>query len=146
MNPTTVYDKFIAALTIWREARGETLQAQNGVFHVILNRVAQSPKNGWPSTVHGVCVQPYQFSSFNKNDPGCLLWPLEKNSADWQAWLNILTLIDSVLLADPTSGATFYFDDSITPPYLQWLGPTATLDQLMALKTCTIGRLSFFKI
>ena len=146
MNPTTVYDKFIAALTIWREARGETLQAQNGVFHVILNRVSQSPKNGWPKTVHGVCVQPWQFSSFNKNDINSSLWPMESHSADWNAWQNIVGLIESPLLADPTDGANFYFDNSISPPYMQWLGPTATLEQLMDLKTCSIGRLNFFKI
>ena len=136
----------IVPLTVWREARSESLAAQNGVYHVILNRVAQSPKNGWPATVHGVCVQPYQFSSFNLGAPASTAWPLEKNSADWRAWLDIQSLLDSVLLADPTNGATFYHDSSIAPPYSAWLGPSATLAELMAKHTADIGALSFYAL
>jgi spore germination cell wall hydrolase CwlJ-like protein len=143
MNP---YDLVLCWLTIWREARGESLQAQNGVYHVILNRVAQAPRNGWPHTIHGVCTQAWQFSSFNKGTDASVTWPTETHSQDWQAWLNIQTLTSSTLLADPTNGATFYCDDSIVPPYLAWLGPTATLADLMAKHTVDIGRLRFFAL
>ena len=144
MNPSTSYDKVICCLTIWREARNQSQQARNGVFHVILNRAAQSPKQGWPNTVHGVCVQPFQFSSFNQGDPASVTWPLEKHTADWQAWEEIQQMIESPLLADPTNGANFYHDNSIPPPYAAWLGPTATMEQLLAKKTCDIGALSFY--
>ena len=140
----TIYDKFMAALTIWREARGESQQARNGVYHVILNRAAQSPKEGWPPQVHAVCTQPWQFSSFNKGDPNSVLWPLEKGAADWKAWEEIGQLVDSPLLADPTSGANFYHDVSIEPPFKQWLGPDATIDDLMAKHTTDIGKLRFY--
>ncbi len=146
MNPSTSYDKILAALTIWREARGESQAARNGVFHVILNRAAQSPKQGWPSTVHGVCVQPFQFSSFNLGAAASITWPLEKNAADWKAWEEIQQMIDSPLLADPTEGANFYHDSSIPPPFKAWLGSNATLGQLMALKTCEIGAFSFYAL
>ncbi len=146
MNPSTSYDKIMAALTIWREARGESQAARNGVFHVILNRAAQSPKEGWPATVHGVCVQPFQFSSFNLGAAASITWPIEKNAADWKAWEEIQQMIDSPLLADPTNGAQFYCDDSIEPPYKSWLGPNSTLQDLMDKKTCQVGKLSFFKI
>ena len=75
---------------------------------MILNRAAQSPKEGWPSTVHAVVVQPYQFSSFNKGDAASVTWPLEKNTADWNAWLEIQQMIDSPLLADPTQGGQIF--------------------------------------
>ena len=146
MNPQTSYDKVLAALTVWRKHAGKSMPARNAVFHVILNRVMQSPKNGWPASVHGVCTQPGQFSSFNANDPGITAWPLEKHPADWNAWLEIQQIIESPLLADPTQGATFYFDDSIAPPFKAWLGANATAEDLEALKTVTIGRLSFYRI
>ncbi len=144
MNPQTAYDKVLCALTIWREARGESQQARNGVFHVILNRAAQSPKEGWPSTVHAVCVQPWQFSCWNKGEPASVTWPLEKNKADWQAWEEIQQMIESPLLADPTNGGNFYHDDSISPPFKQWLGESATLEDLQAKHTVDIGSLSFY--
>ncbi len=144
MIPQTSYDKVLAALTIWREARGESMAARNGVFHVILNRVAQSPREGWPGTVHAVCTQPYQFSSFNKGDPNSILWPLEKHAEDWKAWEEIQQMIDSPLLADPTQGAQFYHDQSINPPFKAWLGPDATLEDLQAKHTIDIGSLSFY--
>lgn len=146
MNPQTNYDKIICCLTIWREARGQSMAARNAVFHVILNRAMQSPKNGWPASAHGVCVQPYQFSSFNVGTPASGTWPLEKNAADWNAWLEIQQMVDSPLLADPTQGATFYFDDSIAPPFKSWLGPNATLGQLMEKHTVDIGALSFYAL
>ena len=146
MIPQTAYDKIICALTIWREARSESQQARNGVFHVILNRAMASPKEGWPKTVHGVCTQPWQFSSFNKGDPASISWPLEKNTADWQAWEEIQQMIDSPLLADPTNGANFYHDKSIEPPYKQWLGQNATQDDLLSKKTCDIGAFSFYAL
>ena len=146
MIPQTNYDRIICALTIWREARNQSQQARNGVFHVILNRVNQTPKNGWPPTVHGVCLQPYQFSSFNLGASGSIQWPLEKNVADWTAWQEIQQLVELPLLADPTEGATAYHDASINPPYQAWLGPNSTIDQLIALRTCQIGAFSFYKL
>lgn len=146
MIPQTNYDRIICALTIWREARNQTLTAQNGVFHVILNRCARSPHNGWPSSVHGVCTQPYQFSSFNLDSLGSVAWPNEKYAADWGEWLSIQSLIESPLLADPTLGATSYHDSSIAPPFAAWLGSKATLEDLLKLKTCEIGALSFYAL
>ena len=144
MTPQTSYDKVIAALTVWREARSQSQQARNGVFHVILNRAMQSPKEGWPNTVHEVCTQPYQFSSFNVGTAASVTWPSERNQADWIAWQEIQQMIDSALLADPTQGADAYHDSSIQPPYRAWLGPGATLEDLLAKKTVDIGAFSFY--
>lgn len=141
----TPYDHTMLALTIWREARSEPEDARLGVMHVILNRVAQSPKEGWPNTIHAVCVQPYQFSSFNKGDPNSIVWPLEKNKEDWEAWEEILAMIDAAE-EDPTEGANFYHDDSISPPYKAWLGDKATEEDLLAKKTTDIGALQFYKV
>lgn len=146
MISMTAYDKILAALTVWREARSESMAARIAVLHVIFNRVSQSPKNGWPKTVHGVCVQPRQFSSFNKGTDASVSWPLEKNSADWAAWEEIQLLMDLPMLADPTQGANFYHDKSISPPYLAWLGMGSTLQQLMGKHTVDIGALSFYAL
>ena len=142
----TPYDKIIVALCIWREARNQSTAARNGVFHVILNRVAQSPKWGWRKTPHGVCLQKSQFSSFNLGSLGSVTWPMEIFPQDWGAFEEIQQMIDLPLLADPTNGATFYHDSSIAPPFRAWLGLDADLSDLLAKKTVSIGSLSFYAI
>lgn len=57
----------ILALTIYGEARGESVEGQIAVGSVILERV---DKKGWMGkTISSVCLKPYQFSCFNENDP-----------------------------------------------------------------------------
>src|SRR6185369_2678542 len=108
------------------------------------------PKNRWPKTLAGVVLQPFQFSSFNRNDANVVAWPKATTtlapSADWIAWLNCGAVYDAAIGADPTSGATHYHDKSIAPPAVAWLGPGKTVADLEALKTCEIGKLAFYRI
>jgi spore germination cell wall hydrolase CwlJ-like protein len=123
------------------------------VLAVIRNR-ANDPKNRWPKTLAGVVLQPFQFSSFNRNDANVTAWPkaprigtaIESISADWKAWLECATVFDAPLTADPTNSATHYHDSSIPPPAVAWLGPGKTVADLEALKTCEIGKLAFYRI
>lgn len=78
------------AMTLWGEARGESLQAKSVIASVILNRAGKpSWMDGWllPSTplkdrVKAVCLQPRQFSCWNPLDPNSAkLWePLVHDS------------------------------------------------------------------
>lgn len=70
------FDLDITALTVWAEARGETVEGQKAVIHVIKNRW-QNP--GWWSrqrgdgieddTLAAVCRDKFQFSCWLPSDP-----------------------------------------------------------------------------
>lgn len=104
-----VYTIFLQALCIWREARGESAEAQRGVLWVILNRAA-SPR-WWGVDPISVILKPFQFSSFNKNDPNAVKFP----ASDDQVWNTILEM-SAAPGDDPTGGATSYYDTSIPAP------------------------------
>jgi len=151
MTPAAELDSILCRLCIWREARGESIAAKAAVLAVLRNR-ANDPKNRWPKTLAGVVLQPFQFSSFNANDPNVTAWPkvppasMVGGSADWPAWLDSCAAYDAPLTADPVGGAQFYHDSSIPPPAVAWLGPGHTVADLEALRTATIGRLSFYRL
>jgi N-acetylmuramoyl-L-alanine amidase len=67
-------ERFLLALCVWREARGETSKGKRLVAWTIANR-RDDPKHRWPGTIEGVVLQPWQFSSFNKNDPNATQFP-----------------------------------------------------------------------
>jgi hypothetical protein len=139
------YEKFLAALALWREARNQSLAAKTAVYHVIVNRATDS-KRRWPSSMPEVVLQPWQFSSFNANDPNVSKFPVPSNKPDWKAWLDCEAVVSSPLAADPTQGANHYHDNSIPPPAVAWLGKNATPAQLAAKLTCEIGSFKFYKL
>ena len=57
----------ILAITIYGEARGESVEGQIAVGSVILERVDHRDWDG--KTIPEVCLKKYQFSCFNENDP-----------------------------------------------------------------------------
>ena len=123
----------ILGITIWREARGEGSGGMMGVYNVIRNRVSASPKNGWSNDPEKVCLQPYQFSCWNTNDPQRNLYP----TVDDLQYQKIKAFFDpAISVMDNTGGATGYFDDSIKPPV--W----ATQNNF----TKKIGSLNFYKL
>jgi cell wall hydrolase len=105
------YGEWLAALAIWREARGQSLQAMHAIWWVIQNRVMDKR---WPNTVSGVVRQRLQFSSMTASgDPNLLVYPEEPaNGAapapDWVAFLNAQVAITTDLGGDPTHGANHY--------------------------------------
>jgi N-acetylmuramoyl-L-alanine amidase len=115
----------IVPITLWREARSEGQDGMTAVLHVILNRSADKR---WSSDPEKVCLQGYQFSCWNSNDPQRNKYPA---SAD------PLYLLAQALVKQPgpdvTRGATAYYDISISAP--SW----ATLGNYK----CTVGRLKF---
>jgi len=142
---TLTPDQFMAALCLWREARGQSLAAKAAVYNVILNR-STDPKGRWPKTPWGVVLQPFQFSSFNQGEVNSTKFPVESNKADWNAWLDCLSVVAAPIGGDSTQGANFYHDSSIEPPAKAWLGGAATKDDLLAKLTCKIGAFSFYRL
>lgn len=129
ITTSDAYERVLLALCCWREARGESIQAQRGVIWVILNR-ADKP-SWWGKDIVSVVLQPSQFSSFNKGDPNALLFP---QSSDIVFREIVLLAADPGL--DPTFGATHYnsLPDDNQP---SWAAEMT--------KTADIGAFHFYK-
>jgi len=98
------YPYFLAALCVWREARGQSIEARRGVWWVLMNRVGMPI---FKPNLTAVILQRNQFSSFNRHDPNAVKFPIESQAADWQAWQEILDIAESPGV-DSTGGAVYY--------------------------------------
>jgi hypothetical protein len=98
------YPPILAAICVWREARGQSQDARRGIWHVLRNRVGNPMFR--PSLVR-VVLQPWQFSSFNATDPNVTKFPNEATGLDWVAWQEILDIAANPG-DDPTGGAVYY--------------------------------------
>ena len=108
MEPQLTASQFMEALALYREGRGESMPAKAAMLSVIRNRTLD-PQYRWPRTTTGVITQPFQFSSFNPNDPNAKLWPPGPgNPGQVQAWLDCCSVVTTPMTADPTDGAVFY--------------------------------------
>lgn len=126
------YPRFLVALCIWREARGTSLEAKRGVAWVIMNRVRDTAKR-WPGNVADTILQPYQFSSFNRDDPNASKLPKWSDSS----WKECCTVAENVG-EDPTGGATNYHS---LEPGQQW--PAWAIPEKL---TKVIGPFKFYKL
>jgi len=125
-------DAELLGLCVYREARGEPDEGKRGVAHVVMNRV-KAP-SWWGTSVLTVVTHPWQFSSFNENDPNVDIWPKDTDPV----WADCLTIAENVLdgtAEDLTDGCNSYYDVSIPPP--RWAGTNPAL---------AIGRLRFYKL
>lgn len=105
------------ARTFFGEARGESDKGMIAVAWVIRNRAARSPAYNWPNTVAGVCLQDWQFSCWNKNDPNRpKLLALTKSNVQFRRCLKIADQVLRGEVSDPTNGADHYFANYIPTP------------------------------
>lgn len=138
------YDQWLACLCLWREARGESLPCKTAVWHVIQNRTLDQQRR-WPRTISGVVAQHLQFSSMTAaGDPNLVRWPTQPTpgqaaGADWLAFLDCQTVVESPLNADPTDSANYYesFAEPPDPKKYPWFDP--------ANLTVQIGTLRFYR-
>lgn len=115
MSPTAqLLDRFLLALCVWREARGETLTGKKLVASVVINR-AHDAKNRWPKTVAAVVVQPMQFSSFNAGDPNAVKFPTSMSGlAEWD---DCVQAADGALAGQLTTDANHYHVVGLLPAW-----------------------------
>jgi hypothetical protein len=129
-------DLVLLELCVWREARGESHDGKRAVAHCIRNRV-YSGVRWWGTDWQSVILHPWQFSSFNTDDPNSALWPTDTDLSFidcGQACVPVFNGADD----DLTQGATFYHDTSIG-----W--PQAWGDQANYEQTLAVGRLLFYR-
>jgi len=130
-------DLEILQLAVWREAQNQPRDGMRGVAHVIRNRVYGKTKWWGAGDWHNVILKPYQFSSFNPNDPNSAKWP-EDYDISWNECRDVCVPIYNADDEDITLGATYYHDTSIGWPH-SWGNP-ADYEQTLA-----VGDLLFFK-
>lgn len=127
-------DLAFLALTVWREARGESATVKTAVVHSILNRVNRP--SWWGRDIMGVVFKKWQYSSLtDPKDPQLTTWPKNGETA-WQECLLISNNVMRGLLNNPMPGADSYHDISIPAP--DWAKPEYFVGQ--------IGRVRFFNL
>lgn len=131
------YDLFLMALCVWREARGESMEGKRAVAWVIRNRADKPSWWGGPS-IASVVLHPYQFSSFNHNDPNASKFP-QPADPSWVASLIAAQEAAFKSAIDPTGGAVDYFDKSMDADPPPW-AKDGSLNHC-----CDIGDIHFYK-
>jgi N-acetylmuramoyl-L-alanine amidase len=131
-----MYELVLLAIVVWREARGESIEAKRAVAWSIRNRV-QHP-GWWGSGWVGVILKPFQYSSFNHNDVNAVKWP-SVDDASWNDCMTVANEVYSGNCGDTTDGATHYFDKSLDAHPPDW----ATDGSMV--RTVDVGSLHFWK-
>ena len=114
--PTANHDVLTLARTIFGEARGEPApDGQEAVADVVLNR-ARSPR--YPNNIAEVCLQPFQFSCWNTNDPNYpKIRSLQRGSSpEFDRCYASGERVIKGEVADRTGGALHYHSTGIPTP------------------------------
>jgi hypothetical protein len=136
---TGEHDLLTLARTIYGEARNQTKKGKEAVAHVILNRLSDGrfPLNpGIPETIAGICLDPWQFSCWNKNDPNrskIANLPLNSQDPDFKKCLKAAKDVLAAKIPDPTGVATHYFAKTIATPNWVHNSPKAVLAATIGL-------------
>jgi hypothetical protein len=110
-------DREILIKTVWGEARGEPTNGKMAVAFVIINRTIKSQ---WPNTIESVCLQPWQFSCWNDNDPNrgrVNNLNVESSEPVIAEVRRCVELVLQGLVTDNTNGADHYYADWIAVPH-----------------------------
>ena len=109
----------VAARTLCQEVRGEPLDGQQAVAHVIKNRLAS---RRWGDSLASVCLWPYQFSGWRgPQDPNfTYACRLPDDDATLSHMRSVLqAALDST--SDPTQNSTHYCNLAILPQPPAWV-------------------------
>ncbi|MBL8639756.1 MAG: cell wall hydrolase [Alphaproteobacteria bacterium] len=146
----------ILARTLYGEARGEGESGMEAVACVIMNRVAVSQAREaaglgafwWGRDVASVCLKPYQFSCWNRDDPNRRkIITVTKDDAVFAAAKRIATRAILGLLDDVTFGATHYHARGMTQDQTSAQIPTQIPTWARGVTpVATIGRHIFYKL
>lgn len=111
----------ILARTIWGEARGEGPLGMENVASTILNRVKFAQARGgywWGNTIAEVCLEPWQFSCWNADDPNRVKMEMvDASDPAFRVALGIASKAANGHLADRTGGATHYHTRAVRPAW-----------------------------
>lgn len=123
INPSVSSPATVLALTLWGEARGDTIAAQRGVAQVIANRV-EHPR-WWGDSVATVCLKKWQFTCWVASDPNRAKLGDPVKAEGWAPWERACQVACELLLGhmerDPAlAKATHYYSAPLTQPPPAW--------------------------
>ena len=128
MNNVTEADLMVLARTIYGETRGELnkidggMQSLHAVAWVVKNRAVQKR---FGQSITNVCLQPWQFSCWNLNDPNrCKLLNATFNDKVLQTCFLAATNVVFGNTNDCTNGSDHYHGAQITPYWAKNVKPT----------------------
>lgn len=128
----------ILARTLYGEARGEAPKGIMAVGAVVMNRVRFAQERGrywWGNTVVEVCLRPWQFSCWNKNDPNLKeIQSVTLKNRRFRLCVDIAKQAMAAQVQDPTAGATHYHRIGLTPPWTRNATQTAEIGQHLFYK------------
>ncbi|HLF96155.1 MAG TPA: cell wall hydrolase [Methylococcaceae bacterium] len=114
------------ARTVWGEARGEGREGREAVASVVLNRLKNPARFG--NSIEKICLQPFQFSCWNANDPNRP--QLENADASDPVFAECLAIAQAAAqgrLADSVLGADHYHTDGVSPDWSRGKVPCVTI-------------------
>jgi hypothetical protein len=101
------------ARTLYGEAKANDMADATAIACVVMNRVALP---NWPDDVEAVCIQPYQFSCWNTNDPNRAR--IFKASGSWfNQCVQLAMQAIEHKLSDPTQCSTHYHTPKVKPAW-----------------------------
>ncbi len=101
----------LLALTLWREARGESTNAKVAVACSIKNRVDRP--SWWGKSLIEVLTKKWQYSSMtDPKDRQLTTWP-QPQDASFEECLSIAWGVMEGVYNSPVPGADSYYDDSL---------------------------------
>lgn len=109
-------DILTMARTVFGEAEPHDRDDAIAIAHVICNR-ATLPN--WPSKIEAVCLQPFQFSCWNADNPRremLLTLNLDTKTEWWQEVVEVCWGVAGGEFPDPTSRSTHYYATYIKAP------------------------------
>lgn len=108
------WESCLLALTIWREASGESYEGRVAVAHAVLNRVAHP--SWWGTNLTDVLVKRWQFSSLTApNDPMLVRWPRYGDPV-FDECLEIANGVLTGEIDNPVPEADSYWSDTLSEP------------------------------
>ena len=110
-----IQDLISLSLNVYYEARGESLQGQQAVALVTLNRTKESR---WPDTVHEVVWQGKQFSWTIQHTNVDAAVNAVRNPVKFRECMCVAADVLAGKVEDFTGGANHYYADTIPMP--QW--------------------------
>jgi hypothetical protein len=138
----TYLEESLFALVLWREAQNQSEQTMTAVAWSIRNRVMT--KNWFGVGYVGVITHPWQYSSFNANDPNSRKYPTA-GDVSFKKCMRVATAVyqneqpDGPV--DPTQGAVSYYDKSLDSNPPKW-----ALDTVQMKHTVDVGDFHFYKL
>jgi N-acetylmuramoyl-L-alanine amidase len=130
-------DRHVLALTSWGEARSLREDGMQATLCVVQNRLA-SGVTWWGASLRGICLEPWQFSCWNANDPNrSQMLAVPDDDPDMTVALSLADQALAGTLVDNTNQADSYYciDLKDRPIWSIGRAPVAQIGSQLYFKT-----------